>query len=93
MNQRKHTTIYQKGAKYSKADQVKFVEESLCWDRPCYFKFFKGCLSQIFLDSFLDTLTQISDQFMSVKLEEDELVQTLIGTIHKIEVKFPVLIP
>ena len=37
------------GAKYSKMDQVKFVEDILdkcvvCWGRPYHFKFFKGCL-------------------------------------------------
>ena len=40
------------GTKYSRMDQVKFVEDSLlkiwrdivCLIRPCPFKFFKGCL-------------------------------------------------
>ena len=44
--------------KYSRIDQVKFVEDSLqkIWRRPYSFKFFKGCLPQIFLSPFLNTL-------------------------------------
>ena len=45
------------GPRYSRRDQVKFVEGSL---RPCHFKIFKSCLPQILLDPFLNTLTQIS---------------------------------
>ena len=31
----------------------------VCWDRPFHFNFFKGCLPQILLDLFLNTLPQI----------------------------------
>ena len=49
-------------------DYVKFVEDSLwkiwsimvCLGSPYQFKFFKGCLPQILLDSFLNTLTHIT---------------------------------
>ena len=48
-------------------DGVKFVEDSLkkvwsdiiCLGRPYHFKFFKGCLPQILLDPFLNTLTHL----------------------------------
>ena len=59
-------------AMYSIMVQVKFVEDSLykirrgmfCFGqtipgRPYPFKFFKGCLPQIFLGPFLNTLSQI----------------------------------
>ena len=41
-------------------DQAKFVEDS----RPYPFKFFKGCLSQILLGPFLNTLSHIDPQFI-----------------------------
>ena len=44
-------------------DQVKFVEES----RPYRFKFFKGCLPQIFLGPFLNTLSHIFYKEISFK--------------------------
>ena len=52
---------------YSKMDQVKFVEDSLwkIWSDMVYlsrryrFKFFKGCLPQIWLSPFLNTFTQL----------------------------------
>ena len=52
------------GTKYSRMDQVKFVEESLkrfegVWSalkRQYSFKFFKGCSPQILLGPFLNTL-------------------------------------
>ena len=48
-------------------DQVKFVEDSLyktwsdmvCLGRTYHFKFFKGCLPQILLGPFLNTLTDM----------------------------------
>ena len=43
------------GTKYSRMDQVKFVYSS----RSYPFKFFKGCLRQILLGPFLNTLPQI----------------------------------
>ena len=53
--------------KYSRMDQVKFVEDSLwrigrdmVWlSRPYPFKFFKGCLLQILLGPFLNTLSHL----------------------------------
>ena len=48
------------GTKYSRMDQVKFLEDSLCLGRPYRFKSFKGCLPQISLGPFLNTLSQIS---------------------------------
>ena len=54
------------GTKYSRVDQVKFVEDSLqkTWrdmvlNRPYPFKFFQGCLSQFFLGTLLNTLSHI----------------------------------
>ena len=44
-------------SKYSRMDQVKFVEDSLVEDP---FKFFKGCLPQILLGPFLNTLSHIT---------------------------------
>ena len=52
------------GPRYSKMDQVKFVEDNLqtafndmvCLSRPCHFKFFKGCRPQILLGSFFEYL-------------------------------------
>ena len=44
-------------------DQVKFVEGSfynmLCLSRPYHFKFFKGCLPQISIGPFLNTLSHM----------------------------------
>ena len=53
------------GAKYSRMNQVKFVEDSLqkIWSdmvcRPYHFKIFEGCLPQILLGPFLNTLSHI----------------------------------
>ena len=60
-------TVPQNGTKYSRMEQVKFVEANLqkiwsdmiCLSRPCHFRFFKGCLPQISLGPFLNTLSQI----------------------------------
>ena len=53
-------------SRYSRMDQVKFVEDSLfeegimvSLNRPYHFKFFKGCLPQVLLGPFLNTLTHI----------------------------------
>ena len=59
--------IWINGTKYSRMDQVKFVEDSLykIWrdtvflSRPYPFKFFKGCLPQILLGPFVNTLSQM----------------------------------
>ena len=55
------------GTKWSRMDQVKYVEDSLLkiWSdmvylsRPHHFKFFKGCLLQISLGPFLNILSHI----------------------------------
>ena len=55
------------GSRYSRMDQVKFVEDSLqkiwddmvCLSRPYHLRFFKGCFPQILLDPFVNTLTHI----------------------------------
>ena len=41
-------------------DQVKFVEDCLC--RPYSFKLFEGCLPQILLNRFLNTLSHIGKE-------------------------------
>ena len=51
------------GTKYSRMDQVKFVEDGLQknWSNiVCYVKFFKGWLPQNSLGPFLNTLSQVS---------------------------------
>ena len=53
------------GTKYSRIDQVRFVEDS----KSYHFKFFKGCASQISLGPFLNTLFYIfseADKFKSL---------------------------
>ena len=55
------------GSRYSRMDQLKFVEDSLqkirsdmvCFGRPYHFKFLKGCLPQILLSPISNTLTHI----------------------------------
>ena len=58
-------------------DQVKFVEDSpwemwsdmVCLGRPYHFRFFKGCLPQIILGPFLNTLTHLRHcQLSTMKL-------------------------
>ena len=57
------------GSRYSRIDPVKFVENSLlknwtdmvCLGRSYHFKYFKGCLPQILLGPFLNTLTQMDN--------------------------------
>ena len=45
------------GSRYSRMEQLKFVED---WQsRPYHFKFFKGCLPQILLGPFLNSLTHL----------------------------------
>ena len=45
------------GTKNSRVDQVKFVED--CLSIPYPFNFFKGCLPQISLGPFLNTLSHM----------------------------------
>ena len=54
------------GTKYSRMNQVKFVEgslqkkiEGISYHRSYHFKFFKGCLPQISLGPFLNTLSHL----------------------------------
>ena len=53
------------GSRYSRIDQVRFVEDSLkIWKdiqilKSCHLKFFRACLPQILLAPFLNTLTQM----------------------------------
>ena len=55
------------GSRYSRMDQVKFVEDSLkkiwsdfvCLGRPYHFKFYKGCILLILLGPFVNTLTHL----------------------------------
>ena len=55
------------GSRFSKMDQVKFVEDSLksigsnmiCLGRPYHFQYFKGCLPQTLLHLFLNTLSHM----------------------------------
>ena len=56
------------GAKYSRIDHVKFLEDSLykiwsrmvCLSRPYHFKCFKGCLPQILLGSFFNIFPHLN---------------------------------
>ena len=60
------------GTKYSRMDQVKFVEDSLykiwsdvvCLGRPYHFKLSKGCLPRILLGLFLNTLSLMCGPFI-----------------------------
>ena len=55
------------GQGIQRMDQVKFVKDSfkkiwsdmVCLGRPYHFNFFKGCLLQILLGPFLNTLNHI----------------------------------
>ena len=55
------------GSRYSRTDEVKFVEDSLsniwrnmvCLSRPYSFKFYKGYLLQILLGPFMNTLSHM----------------------------------
>ena len=55
MVRRRFGLLFTCEAMYSRVGQVKFVEDSL--SRPYPFKFFKGCLLQILLGPFLNTLS------------------------------------
>ena len=47
---------------------------------PHHFKFFKGCLPQILLGSFLNTLTQMNQQSWTKHLETFSLFSTFFFT-------------
>ena len=48
-------------------DQEKYLEDSL--SRPYHFKLFKGCVRQILLCPFLNTLTHITHVFSQKKFQ------------------------
>ena len=50
------------GTKYSRVDQVKFVD---CLSRPYPFKFFKGCFPQISLGPLLNTFSYLKWRYDS----------------------------
>ena len=66
------------GTKHSRMDQVKFVKTAFrklqgVWSassRPYLFKLFKGCLLQILLDLFLNTLSHLVDNFIGRHTEK-----------------------
>ena len=62
-----HCFLGKYGAKYSRINPVKFVEDSLRIGRPYHFKFFKGCLPQTLIGLFLNTLPYM--EFM-IKIKE-----------------------
>ena len=42
----------------------KTLERICCLGRPYHFRFFKGCLAQILLGPFLNTLTHLSNKYI-----------------------------
>ena len=52
------------GSRYSRVNQVKFVEDSL--SRRYHFKFIKGCLPHILLGPFFNTLTLLMSNIQLV---------------------------
>ena len=68
----KKNEVTTSGTKYSRVEQVKSVDDSLlkirsdvvCLSRPYHLKIFKGCLPQILLSPFLNTLTQVFQSFI-----------------------------
>ena len=66
--------------KVFKMDQIKFVEDNLCLNRPYPFKFCKGCLPQILLGSFLNTLSHVNHPLSSTNINMEN---------HK---KWPILV-
>ena len=65
------------GSRYLKMDQVKFVEDSIwkVWSDD-HFKFFKGCLPQILLGPFLNTLTHLAKAITWVAFYYSALAET-----------------
>ena len=63
-------------------DQVKFVEDCLC--RPYSFKLFEGCLPQILLNRFLNTLSHIwkEENLHDVSAKFDVYMSTLVYFAH-----------
>ena len=56
----RHAILLKRGSRYSRMTQVKFVEwYGLPKHTIYHFEFFKGCLPQILLDPFLNTLTHV----------------------------------
>ena len=63
-------------------DQVKFVEDCLC--RPYSFKLFEGCLPQILLNRFLNTLSHIwkEENLHDASDKFDVYMSTLVYFAH-----------
>ena len=62
-----HSFFFLYKSRYSRVDQVKYLEDSL--SRPYHFKLFKGFLPQILLCPFLNTLTHITHVFSQKKFQ------------------------
>ena len=80
IGQEKNNVTY--GTKYSRMNQMKLVEDSLqkFWSdygllkQTVSLKFFKGCLSQISLGPFLNTLSYISFIYVCMFCEIKNLI-------------------
>ena len=79
--------------KHSRVNQVKFAEDSIlkiwsdmiCLSRPYHVKFFKDCLPQILLGSFLNTLSYTVFLLVSFwQIKFDQLVLTIQNVILNI---------
>ena len=82
-----HQTSF--GTKYSRVAELKFVEDSLkrqLKSRPHSFIFFKGCLPQVLLGPFLNTLS-----YLVMKL--DQLIGLVMSKILKTFAWFEGLTP
>ena len=63
---------------------LKIWGDMVRWGRPEQFKFFKGCLSQILLGPFLNTLPQIIDMSNKFRFYLPQIL-TVIGFLVIIE--------
>ena len=54
----------------------KIWSDIVCLSRPYHFKFFKGCLPQILLGSFFNTLTQIIFQVYLISADQVVFIRT-----------------
>ena len=88
MNLKKDKVWFPYGTKYLRMEQVKFVEDSLeklsrDWlSRPYCFKSFKGCLPQILLGSFLNTLSHMILRILELVTAEAVVFITLNVSRH-----------
>ena len=96
------------GTKYSSMDQVNFVKDNLqkilkdmaYLSRPYPFQFFKGCLPQIWLSPFLNTLSNIcfsrlatDSLHLSTASSNGTLIHTLVKWLSAISHANPNAIP